>query len=110
METKIGKIQQIHVGYGSYQDAQLGVSVTLGSDKDAWGVVDFKGFWGMKPSPNAKWSAEDQRGHLGDTFLWLGQLLNDAKKTKVEALTGVPVECTFENMTLKSWRVLTEVI
>lgn len=32
MEKRIGKIQKIKFGFGGYQDAQFGVSVTLSSD------------------------------------------------------------------------------
>ena len=40
----------------------------------------------------------------------LNALLQDAKVTHVGELVGVPVEVTFDGMTLQSWRVLKEVL
>jgi hypothetical protein len=112
MEKKIGKITEISVSFGGYQDAMLGLSVTLGSDKGSWGVGDFKGFWGpdIKHSASCKWSEQSRRDAHADTMLFIGELLFAAKKRKVEELRGVPVEVTFEHNMLKSWRVLTEAI
>lgn len=110
MEKRIGKIQSISFGFGGYQDAQIGVSVTLGSDKEGWGAYDFRGHWSIECSKNCKWSEHDRRTALGDMVMWVGDLLNSAKKTKLDQLKGVPVEVTFDGNTLKKWRVLTEVI
>ena len=44
-EKKLGKIQSVSFGLGGYQEAMLGLSVTLHSEKDHWGVADFKGTW-----------------------------------------------------------------
>lgn len=112
MEKRIGKIQKISVGFGGYQDAMLGLSVDLGSDREAWGVGDFKGFWGpdIEHSERCKWSEQSRRDAHADTMLFVGTLLRDAKKNHVEELRGVPVEVTFDGNALKSWRILTEVI
>ena len=112
MEKRIGKIQHIHVGFGGYQDAMLGLSVTLGSDKEGWGVCDFKGFWGpaIKHDKNCKWSEQSRRDQHADTMMFIGSLLQDAKKDQVDQLNGTPVEVEFDGNTLKSWRILTEVI
>jgi hypothetical protein len=49
MERKsIGKIQSATFGMGGYQDAMIGVSWTLGSDKECWGVGDFWGAWATR--------------------------------------------------------------
>lgn len=110
MEKRIGKIQSISFGLGGYQDAQIGVSITLSSDKGCWGVCDFRGYWAMERSKNCKWTDDDRRAALGDMVMWVGDLLNSAKKTKLDQLKGVPVEVTFDGNTLKEWRILTEVI
>lgn len=109
MEKRIGKIQGISFGFGGYDDAMVGVSVTLGSDKDCWGVGDFKGTWATR-SDGAKWTVADQVKIWGDTVLWVRDILSEAKKKSIEDLKGVPVEVTFEDDTIKSWRVLTEVV
>lgn len=109
-DKRIGKIQQIHFGNGGYDDSMLGVSFTLGSDKDCWGVGDFKGTWGFVPDSHCKWTFEDQTKIWGDTVRYIGQLLKDAKVSEIQKLRGIPVEVIFKDNTLKSWRILTEVI
>ena len=108
MRKEIGKIQRISVGLGGYQDAQIGVSVTLGGE--GWGVGDFRGAWAIERSDYCKWTEKDRRNELGDTMMWLLGLLQDAKKSTVDELNNVPVEVTFDGNILKSWRILTEVI
>lgn len=109
METKIGKIKNITFGFGGYQEAMLGLSIELGSDQGSWGAHDFKGWWAIR-SEHCKWTEEDWKKTNHETFLFMGKLLTEAKKTNLEKLKGVPVEVIFENSTLKSWRILTEVL
>lgn len=111
MEKKIGKIESVRFGHGGYQDACLGLSVTLSSK--GWGVGDFKGTWDaemVKRSDNTKWTEEERSKGYDDTMRFLSKLLKDAKVSSVDQLKGVPVECTFDGMMLKEWRILTEVI
>lgn len=110
METKIGKIRKIAVGLGGYQDVMLGLSVSL--EGKGWGVNDFKGSWGpdIAHSESCKWTEADRRNVHADTMNLIGQLLQDAKKSTVDQLQGVPIEATFDGNILKSWRILTEVI
>ncbi len=107
-EIKLGKIQSCEFGHGGYQDACIGVSFMLGGE--GWGVGDFWGSWFIKRSDYCKWTEEERITDLGKTVMRLHQLLADAKKEKVSELKGVPIEITFENRTLKSWRVLSEVL
>lgn len=107
---EIGKIQSVSFGHGGYQDAMIGISFTLGSDKAGWGVGDFWGTWGMEPDKYTKWTKKDQVKILGETVLRINQLLSDAKVSDINKLQGIPVEVEFESNTLKSWRILTEVI
>lgn len=105
--TKLGKISKVSFGYGGYQDAQFGLSVTLSGE--SWGVGDFKGFWASRPT-HADWTVEDQTRSLGETALYLRDLLRLAKKQEVHELVGVPVEVTFDGNMLKEWRILEEVL
>ena len=111
-EKRIGKITKISVGFGGYQDAMLGLSVTLESTRDSWGVGDFKGFWGpdIKHTPSTKWTEAERRNAHADTMLFIGSLLKDANVATVEGLVGIPVEVEFGGNMLKSWRILTEAI
>lgn len=107
MDKQLGKIQHISYGFGGYQDAQFGLSVTLGGD--GWGVSDFHGAWATH-SANCKWSVEDQRSSFADTAEFIRGLLKDANVMSIDKLKGIPVEVSFERMTLKSWRILKEVL
>lgn len=89
----------------------LGFSFELGSDKDSWGVNDFWGDWESDPSERAKWTKEDRDSHLGKTCLRVSKIMRDAKVESLASLQGAPIEATFDGLnTLKSWRILTEVI
>ena len=109
-EKRIGKIKKASFGKGGYQDAQIGVSFDLGSDKEAWGVGDFWGAWATERSTHCKWTDAERVTHLGEMVMRLNKTLEQAKVEKVEELRGKPVEVTFDGNTLKEWRVLTEAI
>jgi hypothetical protein len=111
-EKFLGKITTVDFGFGGYQDAMIGVSFTLESDKDHWGCGDFKGWWGtdIKVDKHTKWSEEDRNKSYSDVVRFINKLLVEAKKRHLHELKGVPVEVIFEDMKLKSWRILTEVI
>lgn len=108
MRKELGKIQSAVFGYGGYQDAMIGVSFILSGE--GWGVTDFWGDWAVKRSDGAKWSEDDRIKLLGAMVMRLNTLLSQAKVTEVNELIGIPVEVTFENNTLQSWRVLKEVL
>jgi hypothetical protein len=109
-DKMIGKIKSVRFGNGGYDDTMLGISFDLGSDKESWGVWDFKGTWNFPPDKNAKWTTESQTILWGEMVRWIGELLRDAKVSDIQKLVGKPVEVTFESNTIKSWRLLTEAI
>lgn len=111
MEKRLGKIESIKFGYGGYQDAMLGLSVTLSAD--GWGVSDFKGNWDVetiKVSEYTQWTETDRDKGYSDTMRFISKLLKEAKVSSVDKLKGVPVEVTFDGIMLKEWRILTEVL
>lgn len=109
---QIGKIKHAAFGIGGYQDAQIGFSVTLGSDVDCWGCGDFWGVWKGERSIHAKWTEESRITDAGLVTMRVAKLLAEAKKSNVADLVGVPIEASFyaEDQRLASWRILTEVI
>lgn len=109
-DKRIGKIRRVSFGKGGYQDACIGVTFDLGSDKESWGVGDFWGAWSIKRSEYCKWTEEDRIKQLGEMVMRINGILHDAKVTKLEQLAGVPIEATFDDRMLKEWRILTEVI
>ena len=112
--SKIGKIKNVYLGKGGYQDAMLGVTFDLGGDR--WGVSDFVGTWGPSiSSRGAKWTEGDRDAQYAKVMRRIGELLVAAKKERLDQLKNVPVEVTFSGNnnwggSLESWRVLTEVI
>jgi hypothetical protein len=111
MEKKLGKIQNVYFGIGGYQDAMLGLHVTLGGG--SWGVGDGRFAWDaelIKHSNYSQWTEEDRDKHYAEILRYVSKLLNDAKVSSVDKLKGIPVEVTFDGNLLKEWRVLTEVL
>lgn len=108
MNTRLGKIQKIHFGMGGYQDAMIGITFVLGGA--GWGVMDFWGDWASKHRPDMQWTEESRLIRLGEMVMKINELLQQAKKTSIEQLKDVPIEATFESNTLKSWRILEEVL
>jgi hypothetical protein len=106
--TELGRIQKITFGWGGYQDACLGFSVSLGGK--AWGVMDFKGAWGIERSDTCKWTEEDRLRQLGEACMWFRDLLKVSGKQDIHELKNIPVEVTFDGNKMVSWRVLDEVL
>lgn len=110
MNKELGKIIRAEFGYGGYQDAQFGLSLTF--EGKGFGVGTFIGAWStdIKISESTKWSEEDRDKEFARTMRELNRILKEAKKKEVHELVGVPVEITFESRVLSSWRILTEVL
>jgi hypothetical protein len=111
MEKKLGRIFSATFGLGGYQDVCIGLNVTLGGD--GWGVGASMTAWDanqVKHSEHCQWTEADRSKQYDDIVRYISGLLHDAKVSDVSKLVGKPVEVTFEDMTLKSWRILTEVL
>lgn len=108
-EKRIGKIKSVRFGHGGYQDAMIGISFDLGSET-GWGVGDFWGAWAIEHYSACKWTPEDRLRQVGETVMRINALLSDAKVHDIADLKDKPVEVIIEGNTLKSWRILTEVI
>jgi hypothetical protein len=108
---ELGKIQSVRYGHGGYQDAMLGISFALGGS--GWGVGDFWGYWApslIDCGEHCKWTEADRDADMAKTARRIDALLKDAKVNDVAKLAGIPIEVTFNGMTLESWRVLGEVL
>lgn len=112
MEKLLGKIESVSVGLGGYQGSMLGLHLTFSSRTGGWGVGSSRAAWGpdVRWSPQCKWTETGRSAEYAEIMRFIGSLLIDAKVDNVNDLVGVPVECTFENGSLKEWRILTEVI
>lgn len=112
MEKKLGKIEKVSFGLGGYQSTQLGLQVELKFEEHSV-CGDSIGFWDaetVKHNEHCQWSEEDRDKEYAKTLRFVSKLLKDAKVPTVDRLKGVPVEVTLENRSLKSWRILTEVV
>lgn len=108
----LGKISHVNVGFGGYQGSQFGISFTLEGE---YGVGDFWGGWGpdITWSKNCQWTEADRQTDISKAFWRLALLMQEAKVDDANKLVGIPVEITSNGRmggTLKSWRILTEVL
>lgn len=111
METKLGKIKKVYFGHGGYQDACIGIHFTLGGD--GWGVTTTESAWDLNMiscSEYCKWTEKDRSEQYDEIVRFISNRLREAKVSSVDELEGIPVECDFENHTLKDWRILEEVL
>lgn len=111
-EKLLGKIYSISYGLGGHDDVQFGLTVELKGH--GWGTVDFIGVWDYNhiktPSEYAQWTEESRTDKLVALNRKISELLKITNVKTIDQLKGMPVEVTFENGTLKSWRILTEVL
>jgi len=111
MEKKLGKLENVRFGIGGYNDACIGLLVTISGD--GWGVCSDRTTWDakrIKHTERCKWTEEERNASYSDIVHYISGLLAGAKVKSVDKLNGIPVEATFEKMELKSWRILTEVL
>ena len=109
MLNRLGKIKKVSFGACGYQEAMLGLRITLGGE--GWGVDnDICGGWDISRSPHAKWTEDDRIKAHGEMCIKVSKLLKDAKVDNVASLQDKPVKCFFEGNLLKSFEILTEVL
>ena len=107
MGMLIGKIQDVRFGFVGYQDCEYGLYLTLGSDKEHWGVgTCVSGGWSSEPTEHCKWTLEDQSERFAEMSRKVIELLKTAKVQYVPQLKGIPVEVEFDGNLLKDWRIL----
>lgn len=108
---ELGKIRSVRFGFGGYQDGEVGLFLEFGGN--AWGVsASISGGWSttIKHSKSCRWTEEDRTNQYANMCREIQEVLKKAKVNAVHELQGKPVEVTFDGMTLKSWRVLDEVL
>lgn len=111
MRTELGKIEKVSFGLGGYQDACIGLTVTLSGK--GWGVSNGKTAWDanlIKHTERCEWTEADRDAQYAEIMRHVSDLLAAAKVDSVDQLRGKPIEATFDGMILKEWRILTEVM
>lgn len=110
-EVRLGKIKNIKFGYVGYQDMMFGLSIEFSAPgigvnthiAHAWSID-------MEVDEHSKWNESDRDKGFAKTMREINQIMKDANVTDINQLKNIPVEITFEGNTLKSWRVLKEVL
>ena len=108
---RFGKITNVYLGIGGYQDYEFGVYFDLGGD--GWGCSSWMGTWSpglRKHKPGDQWDESNRDETFSKLCRHIDELLNQAKVTKLDQLIGKPIIATFDGNLLKRWRLLTEVI
>ena len=108
---ELGKIISVKFGHCGYQDAMLGIQVTLGDG--SWGCGDSRCAWDaeiIEHTEYCKWTEESRDGEYAAIMRYVSKLLKDAKVDSVDKLKNIPIEATFDGTMLKEWRILTEVL
>ncbi len=113
MDTQktLGKITAAYFGISGYQGCEIGLFLAFSAghigcsfSKSAWDAQR------IECSKHAKWTEADRIKSYDEIVRYVSKVLADAKRENVAQLVGVPVELEFDCNTLKSWRVLTEVL
>ena len=105
IRKEIGKIERIEL---AEEDGRIGIWFTLSGK--GWGCGDFWGDWSTPRSAHTSWTEDDRRKNLGGALMRLVKLFEDAKVNSLSALIGKPIEAAFWDGSLKTWRILTEVL
>lgn len=112
MNLELGKIRSVKFGYGGYQEAMFGLTITF--EGKGWGVSQFiPGGWKDSFDPNKphhKWTEDDRTRLRAELCKKIDVILSSAKVDDINKLVGIPVEVIFKDNTLEDWRVLEEVL
>ena len=108
--TFLGKIESIKFGLS---DSRIGLFYTLTfnnccetqSSNTVWDPEQ------IKVTQYTVWTEDDRDRELAQLMRYISKLLADAKVNDINKLAGKPVEVTIDEFnSLKSWRILTEVL
>jgi hypothetical protein len=103
--TFLGKIE--NVWFGDW-DGNIGFHFTLKSTGGS--VCDTWSFPSINHNECCQWTEIDRINSLGQIVMRVNKLLASAKRSNLDDLKDTPIEVLFEKRTLKSWRILEEVI
>ena len=108
--TFLGKIESIKFGLS---DSRIGLFYTLTFDK-CCGTQSSNAVWDpeqVEVTEGTKWTEDDRDMELAQLMRYISKLLSEAKVDDITKLAGKPVEVTIDEFnSLKSWRILTEVL
>ncbi len=106
-ETILGKITDVSFGK---KDSRFGLWLTLSGE---WTVQTSYVCWDpveIIPDEYHKWTEKDRDVEMIDIMNKISKLLQQAKVENVNDLLNIPIEITFQDHILSSWRILEEVL
>ena len=108
--TFLGKIESIKFGLS---DSRIGLFYTL-TFNNSCGTSSSDTVWDpeqIEVTEGTKWTENDRDMKLAELMRYISKLLADAKVNDINKLAGKPIEVTIDEFnSLKSWRILTEVL
>jgi hypothetical protein len=107
-KKSIGKITSIKFGFGGYQDVQFGITIIINTKIGC--CCTGMWCWAHKPDEYCKWTTSDQDKRYMEIMRYVIKLMQDAKVNEIHELIGKPIEATWHNNMLESFRILTEAI
>ena len=110
--TFLGKIESIK--FGLFDHSKLGLIIDFKFNL-CCGVSDITNLiWdpeSVKVDKYTNWTESDRDKKLAEIMRYISKLLSEAKVDDITKLAGKPVEVTIDEFnSLKSWRILTEVL
>ncbi len=106
MQTKLGKLKYVRMGFGGYDYCMFGLQLTL--DMKGTCVEDFIcASWIGTHEGTDKAIRSSTQAQFVERMI---DLMKDANIKDINELNGIPVEVTLDDNKLKSWRILTEVL
>ena len=108
--TFLGKIESIKFGISN---SHIGLFYTL-IVNNCCGTQSSNTVWDpeqIKVTQYTKWTEDDRDRELAELMRYISKLLSEAKVNDITKLAGKPIEVTIDEFnSLKSWRILTEVL
>ena len=108
--TFLGKIESIKFGV---KESRIGLFYTL-TFNNCCGTQSSNAVWDpeqVEVTEGTKWTEDDRNMELAQLMRYISKLLSEAKVDDITKLAGKPVEVTIDEFnSLKSWRILTEVL
>jgi len=108
---ELGRIASVKFGIDGYQEAMIGLFVTLNFSGGGTQVSECA--WDpsiVERSEHAAWTEEERGRKLEGIMRKVSELLKQAKVRDVNALVGIPVEVETRGLEVLSWRILEEVL
>lgn len=112
LESELGKINTIDIQIdGPFMGLMMNFSINGGSggvtlQSKQWHNIDSR----KTHNEHCKWSPAASISYSSDCMDFLNKLMKEAKVSKMSQLVNKPVELYFNNNTLHSFRILTEVL